>query len=52
MRIHMTLKVSPAMAAGIPDMLLSMDDLFIAMDAAIEPKKRGPYKKAVREISN
>lgn len=45
-RIHKTLKVTPAMAAGITDRLWSMDDIIAKIDEmAPEPKKRGPYKK-------
>jgi hypothetical protein len=40
-----TLRVSPAMAAGISDRLWSVDDIVALMDAAEgEPKMRGPYK--------
>lgn len=46
-RIHKTLKMSPAMAAGVSQTLWSMDDLCGMMDAvAPKPGKRGPYKKA------
>jgi IS1 family transposase len=45
-RIHKTLRMSPAMAAGIVDRLWSMEDVVMLIDArAPEPKKRGPYKK-------
>lgn len=45
-RIHKTLKTSPAMAAGVSQTLWSMDDLCEMMDAvAPKPGKRGPYKK-------
>ena len=45
-RIHKTLKVTPAMAAGVTDELLEMEDIVKLIDkAAPEPKKRGPYKK-------
>ncbi len=44
-RRHQTLRVSPAMAAGVSDRLWSMDDIVALMDAdENEPKKRGPYK--------
>ena len=50
-RIHKTLRVAPAMAAGISDRLWSMNDVVALIDAQAEPpKKRGPYKeRAVRE---
>jgi len=45
-RIHKTLKMSPAMAAGISDTLWSMTDFAEAMDAvAPRPGPRGAYKK-------
>ncbi len=45
-RQHKTHRLSPAMAAGLTDKLLSMSDLAEMVDAA-QPKlrKRGPYKK-------
>jgi IS1 family transposase len=45
MRIHKTLRVTPAMAAGITDRLWSWEDIIAIMDARAEPKKRGPYQK-------
>jgi hypothetical protein len=52
-RIHKTLRVTPAMAAGISDRLWSMQDIVALMEAAEgEPKKRGPYKpRQAAEIS-
>lgn len=48
-RIHQSLKVTPAMEAGVSDHVWSLEE--IAALAPIEaPKKRGPYKQ--REISN
>ena len=50
-RIHKTLRMSPAMAAGITDTLWSLEDVVAKTDAmATAPKPRGPYRK--REISN
>jgi len=45
-RIHKTLKVSPAMAAGITDKLWSLEDIADRIEAT-QPAtaKRGPYKK-------
>ena len=45
-RIHTSLRVTPAMAAGVTDKLWEMEDIVALIDAnASEPKKRGPYKK-------
>ncbi len=45
-RIHKSLKVSPAMAAGITDKLWSLEDIAERIEAAAPaPAKRGPYKK-------
>lgn len=49
MRIHKTLRVTPAMAAGLTGKLMGWENIIVLMDAADEPKKRGPYKK---QISN
>ena len=47
-RIHKTLRMSPAMAAGITDTLWSLEDIVAKIDAmAPEPKARGPYRKRV-----
>lgn len=45
-RIHKTLRVTPAMAAGLTDKLLSFDDLIERMDAvAPKPGRPKTYKK-------
>jgi IS1 family transposase len=45
-RIHKTLRVTPAMAAGISETVMNWSDIVKAMDADQPAKKRGPYKKA------
>ena len=45
-KIHKTLRMSPAMAAGVTDKLWEMADLVAVLEAGEQaPKKRGPYKK-------
>jgi IS1 family transposase len=47
-RIHKTLRVTPAMAAGLTDKLMDMRDIVALIDAREgAPKKRGPYKKRI-----
>lgn len=44
-RMHKSLRMSPAMAAGVTDKLWSLEDVIAPMDAAAPaPAKRGPYK--------
>jgi IS1 family transposase len=45
-RIHKSLRVTPAMAAGITDSLWTLDDIVAKIDELTPPPaKRGPYKK-------
>jgi len=45
LRIHKTLRVTPAMAANLTDKLMSWTDIVAMIDAETVPQKRGPYKK-------
>ncbi len=54
-RTHKTLRMSPAMAAGVSDRLWEVADIVkLVEDAEVTtaPKKRGPYKKRMLQISN
>jgi IS1 family transposase len=52
-RIHKSLKVTPAMAAGITDRLWSLEDIVAKIDEmAPPPAKRGTYKKRGEKNSN
>jgi len=45
-RIHKTLRITPAMAAGVTDHVWSVADIIAMIEAAEQPPaKRGPYKK-------
>ena len=44
-RIHQTLRMTPAMAAGVTNKLWEMADLVAIVEAADKPAVRGPYKK-------
>jgi len=51
-RVHQTLKVTPAMQAGLTDHLWDIADLVAIVDAnEPAPKKRGPYKRRKKDIS-
>jgi IS1 family transposase len=52
-RIHKSLRMSPAMAAGITDRLWSLEDIVAKIDEMAPPvAKRGPYKKRNAANSN
>lgn len=53
-RIHKTLRCSPAMEAGITNRLWDMKDIVTLVEkteAAAEPQKRGPYKPRNAKLS-
>jgi IS1 family transposase len=49
LRIHTTLRVTPAMASGLSETVMDWSDIVAMMDADAPAKKRGPYKKATAE---
>lgn len=52
-RIHQTLRVTPAMAAGVTDRLWELSDLVGLMDeAAPKPGKRGPYQPRAQKAQS
>ena len=45
-RIHKTLRVTPAMEAGVSDHVWSIEEIIEMVDSFLsKPGKRGPYKK-------
>ena len=52
-RMHSTLRMTPAMAAGVTDRLWEISDIVALVEAteADKPRKRGPYKKKAAQIS-
>jgi hypothetical protein len=48
-RIHKTLRITPAMAAGVSDHVWSIEEIVEMIDrASAKPGPRGPYKKRVQ----
>ena len=48
-RVHKTLRVTPAMQAGVTDKLWTFEDIVAKIDYyAPPPKPRGPYKKRAK----
>ena len=52
LRIHKTLRVTPAMAAGLTIRTMDWNDVLAKMDELEVQAKRGPYQKRKVEISN
>jgi len=50
-RVHSTLRVTPAMEAGLTDHVWNVEEL-IALLPIEQPKKRGPYKAARGRIAD
>lgn len=50
-RIHQTLKVTPAMAAGVSDHVWSLEEIAALVPEPVA-KKRGPYSKRESCISS
>ena len=46
-RIHKSLRVTPTMAAGIIDNVMTMEEIAALADAEKISQKRGPYKKRI-----
>lgn len=46
-RVHASLRVTPAMEAGVSDHVWGLEEIIALIDAAEQPKKRGPYKKKI-----
>ena len=45
-RIHQTLRITPAMAAGLSDHVWNLAEIVTMADGYMpKPEKRGPYKK-------
>ncbi len=44
-RIHSSMRVTPAMATGVTDYLSMMEDLAALTEVNHTPKPRGPYRK-------
>lgn len=51
-RRHGSLRMTPAMAAGIATTFMSFEDVLARVDAAQGPKARGSYRKRQAAISN
>lgn len=50
-RVHKTLRVTPAMQAGIADHVWSLEEIAALVQAPVV-KKRGPYRKTDRNLTD
>jgi len=48
-KIHKSLRVTPAMTAGITDHVWNIIDI-VGLIREEHPKKRGPYKKIIERV--
>jgi len=48
-RIHKTLRITPAMAAGVADHVWSLEEIAVLSQPAA-PAKRGPYRKTALTV--
>ena len=50
-RVHQTLRVTPAMEAGVSDHVWTIEEMVNLLEKteAKKPRKRGPYKKKAKE---
>jgi hypothetical protein len=46
-RIHKTLRITPAMAAGVSDHVWSLEEIAMLANEVFRPTKRGPYNKKI-----
>jgi hypothetical protein len=46
-RIHKTLRITPAMSAGLSDHVWTLEEIILMADSYMpKPAKRGPYKRS------
>jgi hypothetical protein len=48
-RIHKTLRVTPAMEAGVTDHVWTLEEI-AALSQVTAPAKRGPYRKKAQTV--
>jgi len=47
-RVHQSLRVTPAMEAGVTDHVWRLEEVIALMEPTEKPTKRGPYKKKIQ----